>query len=228
MISLANSPQPARLEAELAELRGRVAALEAERLALLEQQRHNDSRYKQLFEAIPESVLVIGTDGRVVAANPASAVLYGFESPEQLEGHPTPLLIAEKDRNSTARRYTQVRRDGSEFIAEVTSTTLRGPGQQVSGSIEIARDITKLATAERLLFESEKNYRGIFDNATEGIFQTTKEGLFIRTNPALTAMLGYESAEEMIAATNGLSSNLYFRPEDRSSLVALYWREMGA
>jgi len=55
-------------------------------------------RYRLLFEAIPESVLLIGTDGRVVAANPASARLYRYESAKELEGFYTPLLIAEKDR----------------------------------------------------------------------------------------------------------------------------------
>jgi PAS domain S-box-containing protein len=197
--------------------------------------RESESRYKLLFDAIPESVLVIGTDGRVITANWASARLYGYESPEQLKGFPTPLLIAERDRKRATqtqadvirgkeppvRRYTEVRRDGSEFIAEVTSTTLRGPQQEVVGYIGITRDITALVTAERLLQESEKNYRSIFDNSTEGIFQTTAEGRFIRTNPALAAMLGFDSVAEMIAASDGRSANLYCHPEDRRRILAL-------
>ena len=117
-----------------------------------------------MFDAIPESVLLIGTDARVVAANGASARLYGYESPQQLEGFYTPLLIAEKDRERAiriqaellqdkgppVRQYTEVRRDGSEFAAEVMSTTLRGPQQEVSGYIGITRDITTLVVDEEV------------------------------------------------------------------------------
>ena len=124
--------------------------------------RESELRYKQLFDAIPESVLLIGTDGCVVAANRASALLYGYESPQQIEGFDTRLLITESDRGRAAqiqtdilqgaerpaRQYIEVRRDGSEFVAEVMSTTLYGPGQEVTGYIGITRDITERKQAE--------------------------------------------------------------------------------
>jgi PAS domain S-box-containing protein len=135
----------------------------------------SELRYKQLFEAIPESVLLIGTDGCVVAANQASARLHGYETPQQLEGFYTPLLIAEKDRaratqtqtdivqggERPARYYTEVRRDGSEFLAEVVSTTLRGPQQEVTGYIGITRDITAFVKANEALKASEEKYHNL-------------------------------------------------------------------
>ena len=125
--------------------------------------RESEARYRQLFEAIPESFLQIGMDGRVITANQASASLYGYESPKQLEGFDTRLLIAEKDRElalvaqanvlrgtvTRPRYYTEVRRDGSEFFAEITSTTLRGPEQEILGYIGITRDITAVVEAEK-------------------------------------------------------------------------------
>ncbi len=134
--------------------------------------RKSELRYKQLFDAIPESVLLIGKDRCVVAANQASAQLYGYESPQQLEGFDTRLLIAERDRERASRtqadilqgeerpvrQYLEVRRDGSEFIAEVMSTTLHGPGNEVTGYIGITRDITAYVKAEEALRTSEARF----------------------------------------------------------------------
>ena len=142
-------------------------------------------RYRLLFDAIPESVLLIGTDGRVVAANPASARLYRYESAKELEGFYTPLLIAEKDRaratrtqatvlqgdEQPSRRYTEVRRDGTEFIAEVSSTTIRGSHGEVLGYLGITHDITASVEAEAALRESEERLREAAEAATFGVYR---------------------------------------------------------
>lgn len=142
-------------------------------------------RYRLLFEAIPESVLLIGTDGRVIAANPASARLYGYESAKQLEGFYTPLLIAEKDRaratrtqatviqgeERPTRRYTEVRRDGSEFIAEVSSAIIRGPHGEVLGYLGITHDITAIVEADAKVRESEERLREAAEAAGFGVYR---------------------------------------------------------
>jgi len=62
---------------------------------------------------------------------------------------------------------------------------------------------------------AEENYRSIFENAVEGIFQSTPEGHFITVNPAMARILGYDSAEEMIATIRDISQQLYVSPADR-------------
>jgi PAS domain S-box-containing protein len=130
-------------------------------LALVE----SELRYRTLFETAPEGILLIGTDGRVRAANPAQARLYGYESPQQLEGLYAPLFVAEKDREQAARNmkdllngeerpardYTALRRDGSEFMVEVTSAILRGPGRELQGYLCLTRDITESKRSEEAL-----------------------------------------------------------------------------
>lgn len=49
-----------------------------------------------------------------------------------------------------------------------------------------------------LLEDSEKKFRGIFENSTDGIFQTSLEGNFITVNPALVKILGYESEKDLL------------------------------
>ncbi|MEN6370298.1 MAG: PAS domain S-box protein [Thermotogota bacterium] len=51
--------------------------------------------------------------------------------------------------------------------------------------------------AETALRESEGRYRSLFENAVLGIYQTTPDGRIVAANPALVAMLGYGSFEEL-------------------------------
>lgn len=60
---------------------------------------------------------------------------------------------------------------------------------QIAISYENASLYSKLITSER-------KYRGIFENATEGIFQISPKGDFITANPALIDLLGYHAEQE--------------------------------
>ncbi len=53
----------------------------------------------------------------------------------------------------------------------------------------------QLAGLQGALAESENRYRAIFENALAGILQTDASGRILRTNTALTQMLGYEPGE---------------------------------
>ena len=65
------------------------------------------------------------------------------------------------------------------------------------------------------LIESEKKYRGIFENAVEGFFQSSPQGQFLSVNPAFAKMLGYESPQEVVDKITDISSQYYVDPEDR-------------
>ncbi|MBA2732439.1 MAG: PAS domain S-box protein [Acidobacteria bacterium] len=55
--------------------------------------------------------------------------------------------------------------------------------------------------AEAALKQAETNYQRIFENAITGIYQTTVEGRYVTANPMLARMFGYDSPEELIAAS---------------------------
>ncbi len=60
---------------------------------------------------------------------------------------------------------------------------------------------TARSRAESLLRQAETDYRRIFENAITGIYQTTVEGRYVTANPMLARMFGYDSPEELIAAS---------------------------
>lgn len=75
--------------------------------------------------------------------------------------------------------------------------------------------------AEEALRGAELKYRHFFENACEGIFQTTPEGKFMTANYALAHMLGFDSAEEMIAVRTDIAHEHYVDPQRRDQFKRL-------
>jgi PAS domain S-box-containing protein len=69
------------------------------------------------------------------------------------------------------------------------------------------------------LRDSERRYREIFTNATEGIFRASLDGRFLALNPAAVAMLGHVSEAEAMDYYSDLSTQLYPDPLTRSRLL---------
>jgi two-component system cell cycle sensor histidine kinase/response regulator CckA len=69
------------------------------------------------------------------------------------------------------------------------------------------------------LRKTEKKYRSIFENATEGIFQSTLEGKVIHANPAFAKILGYSDSDEVVANVFDIASQHYVNPEQRKEFV---------
>lgn len=69
------------------------------------------------------------------------------------------------------------------------------------------------------LDQSERNYRKVFENTSEGIFRSTMEGKLLLANPSLARLFGYDSPEEMLRLVENIGDQLYFSPEDRERFL---------
>jgi PAS domain S-box-containing protein len=88
----------------------------------------------------------------------------------------------------------------------------------VSTNRGLQREIAERELAEEALSASEAEHRSLFDNATMGIYRSTAEGKLIKANDAFAKMLGYDSAEEVLACD--LERDMYFIPGERANLIA--------
>ena len=73
-------------------------------------------------------------------------------------------------------------------------------------------DLTSRMAAEDARRKAEQRFREIFEDAPEGIFQITPEGRALAFNPATAKMLGYESADEAVAAIHNAAHDLWPDP----------------
>jgi len=71
--------------------------------------------------------------------------------------------------------------------------------------------------AEEAMRESEAHFRALVENATYGIYRCTLGGRFLQVNPALVSMLGYDSAEELLA--KDLARDIWCDPAGRAMLL---------
>lgn len=101
---------------------------------------------------------------------------------------------------------------------KIPITDKEGKSQYLLG---ISEDVTELKRMEKLLKESEKKYRGIFENSIMGIFQVTLDGRYLSVNPAGASMYGYDSTEEMMRLVTNTTKQTYVDPEDRAKLLTL-------
>ncbi|MFZ5813312.1 MAG: ATP-binding protein [Thermodesulfobacteriota bacterium] len=80
----------------------------------------------------------------------------------------------------------------------------------------LARDLSSSYSALR---ESEKNYRDIFEKASEGIFQTTPLGRFYSANPAMARILKYDSAKDLLAQVKDIGTEIFAGRGDWDALA---------
>ncbi|CAM4124686.1 AAA family ATPase [Vreelandella rituensis] len=72
------------------------------------------------------------------------------------------------------------------------------------------------------LEQSEREYRSLFENASEGLFRIDRRGRFISANPALIDLLGYPSAEQFHHAVTDVIRHCFVdREECRRFLATL-------
>lgn len=86
----------------------------------------------------------------------------------------------------------------------------------------------QLATAieykkhEEALRRSEARYRSLVQSSVYGIYRSSLDGKFLDVNPALVAMLGYSSPEEVLALDP--RNDVFVHPEDQSRLFEEFRR----
>ena len=138
--------------------------------------RESEEQYRGLVETSPDSITLVDLAGTVLRTNQQGALLFGFESPEQMVGMSAFEMIAPEDRQRAvddkqktghagsirALEYTMVRRDKSTFPAEVTGALLRDSEGKPKAFVSLARDISERKRAEQAL-----TYRAMYDALTD-------------------------------------------------------------
>jgi two-component system cell cycle sensor histidine kinase/response regulator CckA len=87
--------------------------------------------------------------------------------------------------------------------------------RQVASAVEIKRN-------EQALRRSEARYRSLVQSSVYGIYRSSLEGRFLDVNPALTMMLGYASAEEVLLLDPGC--DVFEQPEEHTRLIEEFRR----
>lgn len=66
---------------------------------------------------------------------------------------------------------------------------------------------------------SENSLLSLFNNAAEGIYKSRWDGRFTTVNPTFAAMLGYDSADDLIHSVTDIGTQLYVEPDRRQQFI---------
>jgi len=160
-----------------------------------------------IVAALPDAVVVTGTDRRVLAANEAGAHLLGW-NPDNVVGQAIAdhLTVAERAHvasredkvlvGETQRYETRVvnHATGEERDVAVSSGPFRVHGE-IIGTIATLRDITDPKRAQDTLARSEARYRHLVESASDAIVTLDANGRFTTVNHAAENISGYRREE---------------------------------
>jgi PAS domain S-box-containing protein len=130
--------------------------------------RRSEHQYRTLIDTSPDAIAVLDSGFAIRMINPQGVAMIGVSGAEDLIGTSAFPLIAERDRpvigqlRSAIRRQGVikhvnlhlVRRDGSEFPAEVSAARTGTAGTDQSGIMVIVRDVTERSNAETQIRQS--------------------------------------------------------------------------
>ena len=194
----------------------------------------SEQKYRSIFDQAQLGIFQSTLDGRLISVNDAAAVMAGFESPAAMvqatndiaaqhfansDQRPEIVQAACQSDKSVQRELEFRRRDGTPFPVSLHMRAVRGPNGEVKFLEGFVEDITWRREAEKRLRESEQKYRGIVEQSPLGIYQSTVDGRLTSVNPALVAIFGFASAEEMMLASDNLSAQRFVHAGQRQEIV---------
>jgi two-component system cell cycle sensor histidine kinase/response regulator CckA len=228
------------LEAELASLRRRIAALENSGAEIERAQRalaESEKRYRLLADNVNDVIWSADQDLRFTYFSPSVTSLRGYSVEDALaqkvEEIMTPASYSQamkvfseelqrSDSDKTDRFRTRTmeleitRKDGSTVWTESRTNLLFDSDGRPVGIMGVTRDITERKAVESAMRESEEKYRSIFESIQDVYAEVSVEdGTIIEISPSIERLSG-RTREEMIGKP---MTDVYAHKSDRPALL---------
>ena len=187
--------------------------------------------WERTFDAVPDLIAILDNEYRMSRVNRAMAEKLGT-TVQEVVGQYCYQAIHGRDKPVEGCPHRRMMADTREHTAEIqegklkglfleTVSPLRDQDGRLTGSVLVARDITKRKQAEEKLRESEEKYRNLVERAYEGIYILQNFAVKY-VNPQFASLVGY-SADDIV----GDSFERLLAPEERQKMKDHFDRRMG-
>jgi PAS domain S-box-containing protein len=220
VVELRTSVEIALYKHQLEQARAEKAELERQQqTALMEMGRavrESNEVFRMMIEAVKDyAISMLEVDGRIASWNAGAERLKGYCKQEIVGQHFSKFYTTgdkaahkpEQELETAARlgraedQGWRIRKDGTQFFADVVITAVRDSIGQLKGFAKVTQDITARKNAEHQLYETSSLLRTVLDSATEMSIIATDPSLTIKVfNGGAERLLGYAS-EEIVGST---------------------------
>ena len=170
----------------------------------------SEKRFRTVFGAVPLGIAIANPEGYILEVNNTFIKMLGYRKNEikKMTFHD---ITHPEDRQKTLKLFNAVRKgkinsyrtetrylkkDGQFIWGIIRATAVRDNNGNIEYWLGIVEDITERKGAKKILEESAKRYRLLFEYAAEGIFVVdVKTRKFRYVNPAACKMLRYTENE---------------------------------
>ena len=170
-----------------------------------------EAQRQAIFDAALDAIVTVDGSGAILSWNDAAASMFGFTKEEALGKDLGALIVPERLREQhraglrrvaesgvshlLGQRYRlpALRRDGSEFPAEISIVRIPGPRVQFTGFV---RDLSGEAASRERALVAEERYAAVVEHIKEyAIFQLSLDGIVTSWNEGCRAIKGYAREE---------------------------------
>jgi PAS domain S-box-containing protein len=172
--------------------------------------RETEQQYKYLFDHALDGIEVVDAEtGTIVLANRAAARIFGFESPADMVGfNPldhipaedrdrVPGMIAGRIFEKHTRSLIELRamtNDGRKIWLSALGMSIDYQGKPAA--LLSLRDVTERKQIEQKLVDSEKRYRLLAENMSDGVWTTDMDLHLTYVSPSVRRLRGYDAEVE--------------------------------
>ena len=168
--------------------------------------KESESKFRAFFENSMDGILLTIPDGRIIAANPAACLMFGMTEEEicnagrngltdSNDSRLNPALSERKETGKAKWELTLVRKDGSKFPAEVSSSIFLDIHGEERTSM-IIRDITERKETEKRLRRREAQLVASIENTPNVAVQWYNDnGEVLFWNHASELIFGFGASE---------------------------------
>jgi PAS domain S-box-containing protein len=162
------------------------------------------------LKCLTEPIVVIDRNFKILISNSKAEELLGWGK-EDIEGKDSekilkilddtgkdilkPSLKKSVSHESITFASLLVLKDGNKLSIECTISSVKDFENNLIGYIVLFKDISEERLREKEIKESERKYKGLFENAIEGIFIFNEQSDIIDANPAACKMYGFKKEE---------------------------------
>jgi hypothetical protein len=190
--------------------------------------RQSEERFRLLVDGVRDyAIFMLDTDGHVLTWNAGAERFKGYKAAEIIGSHFSRFYPADKLASGlpdheleVAQRVGsfedegwRIRKDGSQFWANVVITAMRDATGTLVGYSKVTRDLTQRRNHEEALRQSEERFRLLVEGVSEyAIFMLDANGVVATWNVGAQRIKGYAASEIV-----GQHFSIFYPPEARES-----------